>query len=85
MRALQVHSLDSEMERGGVVVGRVQNVSQGGLCVMSPHPMRPSSLVRCDIGLSESPITIPTLMEVRWTQKQKLQAESYLSGLQFLL
>jgi hypothetical protein len=53
--------------------------------MMSAHPMRPSSLVHCDIGVTETPISIPTLMEVRWTEKQTFQSESYLSGLQFLL
>jgi len=47
--------------------------------------MKPMSLVCCDIGVTEAPASIPTLMEVRWCVKQQLQPESYLSGLQFLL
>jgi hypothetical protein len=63
----------------------VQNVSKGGLCLISSQPMPRSSLVRCEIGVSEVPVGIPTLMQVRWTRKQNLQAEAYLTGLQFLL
>jgi hypothetical protein len=53
--------------------------------MMGPQPMKPLSLVHCDIGMTDAPVSIPTLMEVRWTEKQKFQPESYLSGLQFLL
>ncbi len=42
-------------------------------------------MVRCEICVSEIPVSIPTLMLVRWTRKQNLQAEIYLTGLQFLL
>ncbi len=37
------------------------------------------------VGLSEIPFSIPTLMQVRWTRKKSLQADTYLTGLQFLL
>jgi hypothetical protein len=53
--------------------------------MISGRRMKPSSLVHCDIGVTESPVSIPTLMEVRWTEKPTFQPESYLSGLQFLL
>ena len=66
------------------MIGRVHNVSQGGICFISTEPIPQSSLVRCDIGVSESPVSIPTLMQVRWIQKQRLQADTYLTGLQFL-
>jgi hypothetical protein len=41
--------------------------------------------VRCEISVSEIPVRIPTLMQVRWTRKQSLQADTYVTGLQFLL
>jgi hypothetical protein len=47
--------------------------------------MARSCLVRCEIGVPELPVSIPTLMQVRWTRKQSLQADTYLTGLQFLL
>jgi hypothetical protein len=67
------------------VLGRVQNVSKGGICLLSHQPIPHSALLRCEVVVAEVPVGIPTLMQVRWTRKQNLQTESYLSGLQFLL
>ena len=64
---------------------RVQNVSQGGICVISEHSVLQASLVRCEIPVSDTPLNIATLMVVRWTQKQNLCPEGYLTGLQFFL
>jgi hypothetical protein len=83
VRARELQPLKSGISLGKPVVGRVQNVSQGGLCLMSRQPLVRSSVIRCDIGVSEIPVGIPTLMQVRWTQK--LQSDSYVTGLQFLL
>jgi hypothetical protein len=47
--------------------------------------MAQSCLVRCEIAVSEIPVSIPTLMQVRWTRKQSLQADTYVTGLQFVL
>jgi PilZ domain len=63
----------------------VQNVSKGGLCLVSPQPMARSCLVRCEISVSEIPVSIPTLMQVRWTRKKGRQSDTYFIGLQFLL
>jgi hypothetical protein len=85
LRAREVQPLGSGIEPEKAVVGRVQNVSKGGLCLVSPQPMARSCLVRCEISVSEIPVSIPTLMQVRWTRKKSLQADTYLTGLQFLL
>ncbi|MGA8216585.1 MAG: PilZ domain-containing protein [Candidatus Sulfotelmatobacter sp.] len=85
VQAREVQPLRSEIELGKAVLGRVQNLSKGGLCLISPQPLARSCLVRCEIGVSEIPVSIPTLMQVRWTRKQNLQADTYLTGLQFLL
>ena len=85
LQAREVHPLGSAIERKKAVAGRVQNVSKGGLCLVTPLPMARSCLVRCEISLSEIPFSIPTLMQVRWTRKKSLQADTYLTGLQFLL
>ena len=65
--------------------GRVQNVSDGGMCLVTSHPIEKSSVLRCEITLGDVPLRIATLMQVRWTRKQQLEPESYLSGLEFLL
>jgi hypothetical protein len=85
LQAREVQPLGSEVEREKSVVGRVQNVSKGGLCLVSPRPMARSCLVRCEIRVSEIPVSIPTLMQVRWTRRKSRQADTYLIGLQFLL
>jgi len=38
----------------------------------------------CHIGVSDGTTAIPTLVQVRWTKKQDIQDESYLSGVQFM-
>ncbi len=68
-----------------VVPGRIQNISQGGVCLITSRPIEKSAVVRCEITLGEAPLKVSTLMQVRWTKKQKLQPECYLSGLEFLL
>jgi hypothetical protein len=66
------------------ILGRVQNVSKGGLCLLSQRMIPLSSLLRCEIAIAEVPVAIPTLFRVRWTKKQKVEVDSYLSGVQFL-
>lgn len=85
LQAREVQPLRSGTETGKAVAGRVQNVSKGGVCLISPQPLARSCVVRCEIGVSETPVSIPTLMQVRWTRRQNLQADTYLAGLQFLL
>ena len=67
------------------ISGRIQNISQGGICLMTTRPLERGSVLRCEITIGEAPITIATLVHVRWTRKQRGQDESYLSGLEFLL
>jgi len=60
-------------------------MSQGGLCVITPRALPKSSVLLCEIAIGEAPIKIGTLMQVRWTERQKLRPEKFLSGLSFLL
>lgn len=85
LQAHKAQPFGAILKKDNAIVGRVQNVSKGGLCLISPRPMAGLSVVRCEICVSEIPVSIPTLMLVRWTRKQNLQAEIYLTGLQFLL
>ena len=66
------------------MLGRIQNMSKGGVCFLSQAPITRASLLRCEIGITDVPLSIPTLALVRWTKKQNLESSSYLSGLQFL-
>jgi hypothetical protein len=71
--------------RRATVVGRIQNMSQGGLCVITPRALAESSVLRCEIAIAEAPVKIGTLVQVRWTEKQKLNPDEFISGLSFLL
>lgn len=71
--------------RSSTIPGSIHNMSQGGLCVITPRALEKSSLLRCEIAIGEAPIKISTLAQVRWTEKQKLHPEKFLSGLSFLL
>jgi hypothetical protein len=60
--------------------GQVQNISAGGLCLLSDRSIPRAALVRCEIVVPGTPATIPTLMQVRWIQKRPNKI-----GLQFVL
>ncbi len=76
--------LKSEEKAKPPVLGRIQNMSKGGICFLSSQPITRASLLRCEIGMSDVPLSVPTLLLVRWTKKQGVESNSYLSGLQFL-
>jgi hypothetical protein len=71
--------------KGSTISGSIHNMSQGGLCVITPRALQKAALLRCEIAIGEAPIKISTLMQVRWTERQKLHPEKFLSGLSFLL
>lgn len=65
--------------------GRIQNISERGVCLITSRPIERFSVLRCEITIGDAPLRIATLMEVRWTKKQDLDPETHLSGLEFLL
>jgi hypothetical protein len=67
------------------VTGRVQNISQGGVCLVTSSPIEKASILRCEIAIGDAPLRIATLMQVRWTRKQVATPESFISGLEALL
>ena len=85
IQAHEVLPLKSAEKPKPAVLGRIQNMSKGGICFLSQQPVSRASLLRCEIGMEDAPTSVPTLLLVRWTKKQNLETNSYLSGLQFLL
>jgi hypothetical protein len=81
----QLPQLDVKKSRRTTITGRIQNMSQGGLCVITPRALSEASILRCEIAIGEAPIKIGTLVQVRWTEKQKLHPDEFISGLSFLL
>jgi len=80
-----VPPFDTAKGPGKPILGRAQNVSKGGLCLLSQRPVSQSSLLRCEMRAADVPVPIPTLLLVRWTKKPNVRGKNYLSGLQFLL
>jgi hypothetical protein len=76
--------LGNPQETETVIRGETQNISRGGVCVLSSRPIPTSSLVRCAIEVSETRAAIPTIMQGRWAQKTSTNG-AYKIGLQFLL
>ena len=67
------------------VTGRVQNISQHGVCVVTPCPVVKASVLRCEIAIGDAPLRVATLMSVRWTRRQTAAPASFISGLEALL
>ena len=66
------------------ISGRIQNVSEGGICIMSSTPLPVSTFVCCEIAMPDVPVSIPTLMQVRWTARRGNAGEHYVNGLRFI-
>ena len=64
---------------------RIHNLSNGGVCVLSSAPLAASTFVCCNFPVFDSPVSIPTLMQVRWTVKRGQKSPNYISGLQFVV
>jgi hypothetical protein len=65
--------------------GRIQNLSNGGACILSSCPLQPAMFVRCNLPVLDAPVSVPLLMQVRWTVKRGRKSPNYVSGLQFVL
>jgi len=67
---------------GPPIFAHIYNVSQRGMCVSSSVPLIYSKVVRCDIGLKDLPVAVPTVAQVRWVEKINLR--NYRCGLRYL-
>ena len=70
-------------EEEEAIDGEVQNISNGGFCLLLEKRCEASSLLRCEIVLPGFPVAIPTLAQVRWMQEAP--EGNYVAGVQFLL
>jgi len=64
--------------------GATENVGNGGVCFFTDRPLPLNSVLRCELTVADTPVDIPTLMQVRWSQRLEGKG-SYKLGLQFLL
>ena len=65
--------------------GRIQNLSNGGACILSPCRLQADTFLRCDLPVFDARVSIPTLMQVRWTAKRGNKSASYIGGLHFVV
>lgn len=64
--------------------GRIQNLSNNGACILSSYPLEPAAFVSCSFPVFDAPVSVPTLMQVRWTTKIGSKAPSYVIGFEFV-
>lgn len=80
-----VPSLESGQRSSLLMLGRVRNVSDAGICLVTEQPLEDSSLLRCGVWLPGAPVAVPTLTQVRWTGQTGERSETNISGLQFII
>jgi hypothetical protein len=61
-----------------------ENIGPGGIGILTDLPLAPKAVLRCEFAVPGSPLLIPTLMQVRWSDKGtgKLRRKV---GLKFLI
>ena len=70
-------------EEGEAIHGEVQNISNGGFCLLLERYCEVSAMVKCEVLLPGFPVGIPTLAQIRWVQGTP--EGNYVAGVQFLL
>ena len=65
------------------VPARIEDISDGGVGLVTDRQLPVSVLVECRIFLPSVPISIPTLLMVRWSRKRP--SDRHDVGLQFLV
>src|SRR5581483_5278885 len=76
--SLTIYSGNSSMP----IHAQVRDISQGGLGVRADYQLVEDEVIRCSLNFPGVPVSIPTLMRVRWSINLD---PTYLSGLEFLL
>jgi PilZ domain len=50
-----------------------QNISEGGLCLITDRALEESQVIKIRLPIPNVSATIPTLAEVRWVKRQSVQ------------
>jgi hypothetical protein len=64
--------------------GVTENIGNGGVELRSDRPLSSNAVLRCEFAVSGNPVSIPTLMQVRWSDRAEGKGH-YKLGLQFLI
>ena len=81
----ELSELEITENRTEPVYGKVQNVSDGGVGLLTSVALKPYSLFRCRVSMGSGPPRISTLMRVRWSRKELTRQGIFASGLEYLL
>ena len=71
-------------KKTGVLRARVKDISDGGFCLLASRRLEQSVLLQGLLKLAEMPTKIPTLVQVRWVDRQ-LNGRLYRIGLQYVI
>jgi c-di-GMP-binding flagellar brake protein YcgR len=64
--------------------GQIQNVSQGGICMVTDGALKHTQVVEVVLPLAVEQVTTRTIVEVCWVRRE-LDEGNYTAGLRFLL
>ena len=84
VRAIPLRTTDQAAAKAKTIPARIQNLSRGGLCILTEEPLPARGVLLCEMVLPQVPITIPALLRVCWIQERGPAAKDRLAGLQFL-
>ncbi len=80
---VQEMSSQQEATNPELIGGVSRNVSDTGICLSTAKPLTYSSVVRCDVTVSDAPVKIPTMAQVRWVERR--HGAEYRNGLVYIL
>ena len=61
-----------------------ENIGTGGVAIITDRPLRPNAVLRCEFAVSGNLALIPTLMQVRWSDRGEDERPCKI-GLKYLL
>ena len=71
-------------KKPGVFSGEVQDISEGGFCLVAGRRPEQSVLLQGLLSIVQMPTKVPTLVQVRWVNRQ-LSGRRYRIGLQYVI
>lgn len=80
----EISAVSSPHESTRSFQGRLQNLSRGGLCILTDQRLKNMGIAVCEIVVPELPVPIPVLTNVRWSEERSNGGYGVLYGLQVL-
>jgi hypothetical protein len=78
------NSANSDNGQGAGKEAHTQNLSNGGICLVTQEPLKPLEVIQVKLSFSQFNITIPTIAEVVWASGRSGNG-LYRIGLRYLL